>query len=163
MEEWDGNLSTLKLMEILVVSHHYPFTKTGRVSGYGTISYACFMLCGDKLTTAQGLHAACSVLVCHVRFVLAYCSHVAATNLYIHIPQDFWEKNNSSTQAHIMLIAFHMNTTRVMVLYQTLPLGLKGWHRKTRRYCLYIWNIVHVYISLMSAIKGFPHSIISIV
>ena len=40
-------------------------------------SYACFTPCGDKLTTAHGLHTARSVLVW---FALAYSGHVAAAN-----------------------------------------------------------------------------------
>ena len=92
-------------------------------------------------------HSSC--LPCEI-----WCLHIVVMlqpQICIFIfPRISGEKNNSSTQAHIMLIAFHMNTTRVMVLYQTLPLGLKGWRRKTRRYCLYIWNIVHVYISDVS-------------
>ena len=64
-------------------------------------SYARFTLCGDTLTTAHGLHAVRSALVCEVH--VSSCLHITVMlwpqNLHIHIPQDFWGNNNLSNGA----------------------------------------------------------------
>ena len=63
--------------------------------------FACFTLYGDELTTANDLHAVCSVYTClpgehgcglhlHIMVVLQ------PQNLHTHVPQDFQGNNNSS-------------------------------------------------------------------
>ena len=66
-------------------------------------SYACFTLCGDKLTTAHDLHAARSVLVCQVNTVVVHaciqrscCGHIICIFMF---PRISGEKNNSSNDA----------------------------------------------------------------
>ena len=54
------------------------------------------MLCCDMLTTAHGLHVACSAFVCQVSAVVVSRLHIAVMlrpqNLHIYVPQDFWGK-----------------------------------------------------------------------
>ena len=66
-------------------------------------SYARFTLCSDRLTTAHGLHAACSALVCQVsRVVVCACISRSCCGHKICIfmfPRISGEKNNSSNGA----------------------------------------------------------------
>ena len=83
-----------------------------------------YALCGDMLTTAYGLHAAHSALLCQVSMVVVHASsHVVATKFaysYSRSP-GFMGKR----------------TTQVAALYQTLPLFVKGLARETRSWCWY--------------------------